>query len=174
MFQQLSGGLIAGYGWRWRHLWLTELRAIQAFQIEGHSALWAIELPRAAHDDFLEIGELAAGYSGFEGLIRGQIHSPKVVVRQTFGECASLVGIQGVISVVHVRRCRNRGILIGHSDAKIVGLRYPLIYRTLIHRSYTLAGGSRGRTAKYSRGKLPDELAPMRTLWNTISFDDHK
>jgi hypothetical protein len=101
-------------------------------------------------------------------LIRSQIHSPEAVVRQTFGECAALVGIKGVIAVVYVHRSGNRRILVSHSDAKIEGLRHPLTGRIYI------LGGSHGRTGKYTRRKLSDELASMRTLWDTISFDDHK
>ena len=123
MFQQLSGGLVAGDDRCRRHFRLAKLHVIERLQVEGQSALRSVQRFLAAHSDVLEIGKLAAGQRGFEGSIRVEIHSPEVVVRKTFGICAALVGIACVIAVVDVPCSPNKGVLNRLPDAEIEGLR---------------------------------------------------
>ena len=119
MFQQLGRGLIARYGRRGRDFRLAKLYVVERLQVEGESALRAVQRSRAAHNNIFEIGKLAAGQRGFKRSIGGQIGSPKSVVREAFRICAALVGIERVIAVADVLRGRTRASWVANRTRRL-------------------------------------------------------
>src|ERR1700722_6529166 len=86
---------------------------------EGQAALWAVESARAAHDDVLEVGWLAAGEGGLEGLVGGGIHQAYRILQYCFGVGGGAVGVPLLIAVGLMRRNGYERLIEGALEASL-------------------------------------------------------
>ena len=100
---------------------VAKLHRIAAFQAESEATLWAVQRPRAPHDDAFEICWVAGVQSPLERLEGTQVYQADSSLPNAFAVSAALVTVSLLVAIGRVRRNGNTRLLVSsretHSEA---------------------------------------------------------